>query len=191
MRFILSLYLALCIGGIPGTVSRVLAAVPEKTAPVVRHSPPALPFLGTTMALQAVVEGEGPVASVRCWYRAQGASKYESIEMTRLSGDSYECRVEISEAFAQGIEYYVEAVDESGAQGIDGTPSRPYYVVVRERPSVASLALSTTGEAQKARHPIWKNPWLWLGTALAVAGGLAIANGGGKDNGNTGTVVVE
>jgi hypothetical protein len=191
MRVLLSLYLALSIGGIPGSISLVLAAVPDTTAPVVRHTPPALPLLGTTMAIQAVVEGGTRLAVVRCWYRARGAAKYDSAEMTRLSGNTFECEFKVSEAFAQGIEYFVEAVDESGASGTDGTKARPYYVTVRERPSVESLALRTTGETQKPERSIWKSPWLWLGAALAVAGGIAVANGGGKDNSDTGTIIAQ
>lgn len=191
MRLLVSLYLALSLGGVPGAVAAVLAAEPHGGAPVVRHNPPEVPFLGATMAIQAVVEGGTRLASIRCWYRAQGASKYDSIEMTKLSGNSYECRLEVSESLADGVEYFVEAVGESGAKGTDGTTARPYFVTVREPPSGESLSLRTTGEPQETGRSIWRSPWLWLGAALAVAGGIAVANGGGKENNDTGTIVVE
>jgi hypothetical protein len=141
--------------------------------------------------IQAVVEDETPVASVSVLYRAPGASRYERVEMTRVMGHSYESQLEISAAFAQGLEYFIEAIDEGGARGTDGSTLRPYLLMVQEGPPMASLGLSTMADPQKATRPLWKRRWFWFGTALAVTGGLAIANSGGNENNNSGTVVVE
>ena len=188
MRFIISFYLGLFISGFPATASLIFAA-PDQLPPVVRHAPPSTLYRGGELKIEGVVEEGRPVASVFLWVRGPGTVKYERITMTRATENSYEGRIELSDLFRQGIEYYIEVLDEAGNKGTDGDRSRPYFVTVLDRP------IPPIGNADPTNRPkqsFWKNPWLWAGAVVvAIVGAIALASSGGKKSPDTGTITVE
>ena len=98
--------------------------------------------------------------------------------------------IPVTDKFLNGIEYYIEAADQFGNKGRDGTKDKPYLIHVTEAPTLSDFTLRTS-ERKKTR-PWWKNPWFWVGI-VAVSGGVATsrAASGNEDQKGSGTINVE
>jgi hypothetical protein len=183
--------LSLTLSGLPNVgVAALYAATGDRDGPILRHTPPTPPFVGGALLIHAVVESEQDIAKVNFWYRALGARQFQKRSMVHREKSSYEIRLEVDQELKKGIEYYIEAVDRSGNGGVDGTDVKPYFVGVRESPSVPSLASDSTGSARATKRPLWKNPWFWIGI-LAAGGGVAALSQRGEDQSGTGTIIVK
>lgn len=155
--------------------------------PVLRHSAPTEPTIGETLVIQAVVEDESEVTGVAVWYRPVGGDEFQQVEAVRRIDDNrlYDVNIVLTSAFGGGLEYYIDATDQFGNRGTDGSDTMPYFVEVRALPALSGLS---TGSADALPRPWWKRRWVWITAVAVVAGGIAISANRGDE---TGTVVVE
>jgi hypothetical protein len=86
------------------------------------------------------VRSSAPIDHVSLWYRSQGATRYREVRMTAMGHNlqlpnGYGAQVPCEDAFPPAVEYYVQAIDTSGAAvGVAGTAEAPVSVpIVRER----------------------------------------------------------
>jgi hypothetical protein len=155
--------------------------------PVLRSSAPSEPAVGATVVIEAVVEDASAVTSVKVWYRPVGGGDFQAAEASKRVDDPrlYEAGVVLTSAFQDGLEYYVDATDEFGNRGTDGSDAVPYLIEVRALPALSGLE---TGTEAPAPRPWWKRRWVWVTVVAVVAGGVAVA---ANRHDETGTVVVE
>lgn len=153
--------------------------------PILRHSAPSAPAIGGTLVIQAVVDDASEVTRVTVWFRPVGGGEFQAVEASKRDDGQrlYEAGIELTSAFQDGLEYYVDATDAFGNRGTDGSATVPYLVEVRALPALSGLA---TGS--EAPRPWWKRRWVWVAAVAVVAGGIAIS---ANRQDETGTVVVE
>ena len=189
--FIIVYILITSLSGLTGLLPVVHAAITDLTSPITRHSPPEHITRGEKMMIIAIVEDEGEISSVNLWYRAPGKRAYNKIRMDQIDSKTYKTSIEVTKDFKEGIEYYIEAIDQSGNEGTDGNKTMPYFVEMREAPLIPTLKSTPEPEARITRRPWFKSPWFWVGV-LAVAGGaVAVGSGGGGGDNGTGTIIVK
>ncbi|MCI0526457.1 MAG: hypothetical protein L0Y56_03260 [Nitrospira sp.] len=187
LQSILIYFLVIPLTGLTGCISIAQAAIVDSNAPILRHTLPVAPFLGDTLLITAVVEGESAIVGVNLWYRASGKREYSKISMVKNTEKTYETHIQLTKDFKKGIEYYIVAADELGNECTDGTKVTPYFLEVRDPSKIAEL--SNREEQQSAKRPWWKSRWFWVGVILAVGGGTA-ASLNKKDEGQ-GTIIVQ
>ncbi len=87
------------------------------------------------------VRSSAPLDHVTMWYRGQGARRYREVRMTAAGGaplglpNGYGATIPCEDAFPPAVEYYVQAIDTSGAAvGTAGSAESPITLsIVRER----------------------------------------------------------
>lgn len=189
--FIIVYILITSLSGLTGLLPVVHAAITDLTPPIIRHSPPEHITQGEKMMITAIVEDEGEISLVNLWYRAPGKRAYNKIRMDQIDSKTYKTSIDVAKDFKEGIEYYIEAIDQSGNEGTDGNKTMPYFVEMREAPSILTLKSTPEPETQITRRTWLKSPWFWIGV-LAVAGGaVAVGSGGGGGDKGTGTIIVK
>ena len=105
-----------------------------------------------------VAPPERQVANVSVYYRARGADTFSKVMAYTPSGKSYELTVPGTFVKAPGLEYYVVAIDESGASvGEAGALAAPLAVEVID----------------VNKPPVYKRAWFW-----GVVGGVVVAGAG-------------
>lgn len=184
--------LTVSLSGLTGLVPVVHAAVTDLVPPIVRHSPPTRIMHGGKMVIMAIVEDESDISLVNLWYKAPGKGKYTRIRMERSDSKTYQVSIEVTKGFKEGIEYYIEATDQSGNVGTDGNKVMPYFVGISELPDIPRLTKEDKPDVKISKRSWWRNPWFWVG--VVVVGGAATAatgSGGGDGNSGTGLIIVE
>ncbi len=180
------------LSGLTGLMPLVNAALTDLTPPIVRHKPPERISPVEKVVITAIVEDESNISSVNLWYRAAGKGTYTKIQMDRIDLKTYMVGIGATKDFKEGIEYYIEAVDQFGNEGTDGNKTLPYFVEIREIRDLPLSTEKTKNEVRIAKRTWWKNPWFWVG--IVVAGGaVAAATGssGGEGAKGSGTIIVE
>jgi len=180
------------LSGLTGLMPLVNAALTDLTPPIVRHSPPEQISQVEKMVITAIVEDESGISSVNFWYKALGKGTYTKIKMEQADSRTYKVAIEETKDFTEGIEYYIEAVDQFGNEGTDGNKTLPYFVEARETRDISLSTKETNPEVRITKRSWWKNPWFWFG--IVVAGGAVAAatgNSGGEGDKGPGTIIVE
>lgn len=181
LRTIIVYVLVLSLSGVPGLLPLAHGEISDASAPILRHTPIAPLTVGTTLKIHSVVQDESAIKWVNLRYRAVGDRDYEKVPMKRVLEGDYEAEVPITKDFDDGIEYYLEASDQFGNEGTDGSGEKPYLLEVREYPDVALTTRSVETPAQK---PFYKKWWFWTVVGVLIAGAGAAAAGGGGGGGD-------
>lgn len=107
--------------GAPGNLYRFTVQSADQQAPVIVHQPVANDqTAGQPVIVNAgVVDAEGVVASVTIVYRAVGAADYQRAPMQNINGNSWRGQIPGAAVAEGGIQYYIEAVDDSGNTATD------------------------------------------------------------------------
>jgi tetratricopeptide (TPR) repeat protein len=136
--------------GVPGAVQ------PEERAPHLKpEMSPHRPREG--QPIMVYVDYPGGVAhKVQLFHRSRGQARFSMVTANSDAEGHFELRLPGSEVRAPGLDYYLTAVDESGA------------AVAR----AGTLAQPLTVEVTVPPRPVYKKGWFWgLIVGLAVAGG--------------------
>lgn len=184
--------LTISLSGLTGLLPVVHAAITDLTPPIIRHSSPERIIQGEKVVIMAIVEDESAISWVNLWYRAPGRGTYNKIHMEQLDSKTWRVSIEVTKEFKEGIEYYIESVDQLGNGGTDGTEAAPYFAEVRTISMETALRSWKTGEAKSSGRSLWRSPWFWVG--LLAVGGVAVAAGGGSSSNSgdgAGTVIVK
>lgn len=183
--------LIISISGLTGIMPVVHSTVTDLIPPIVRHSPPACIMKGDRMVIAAIVEDESDISRVNLWYRVPGQKAYTKVRMERSDSKIFRASIELTKGFKEGIEYYIEATDQSNNEGTDGNKAMPYFVKIMDIPDNYRLTKEDIPDVRKNKMSWWKNPWFWVGV-VAVGGAAAAATGSGGDkNNDSGIIIVE
>lgn len=107
--------------------------------PVITHIPPAAPTTpGVPVAIQATATDDVGVQSVKLFFRTIGAASYTERALTGGSNNLYQTTIQASEVAVPGVEYYLEARDQSSAT-LAGQPNNPYRLTLADRPYLTQL----------------------------------------------------
>lgn len=119
--------------------SNVAAATPIDTIPpAISHTPVTQAPPGLSLSLFADVTDNVGVQNVTLFYRAMGATPYQSLAMVHTTANRYSATIPGSAVTAPGLEYYIEASD--GISTVrSGRPEYPHQVIVSDRPTVISV----------------------------------------------------
>jgi PKD repeat protein/subtilisin family serine protease len=120
--------------------SNVATATPVDTIPpVISHTPVTQAPPGLPLTLFADVTDNVGVQGVTLYYRAIGATSYQSKAMVKTTGNRYSATIEGAKVTSPGLEYYIEASD--GVSTVrDGRPEYPHQVTVVDRPVVTTVS---------------------------------------------------
>lgn len=161
----------------------------DLVAPKIKHAP-ILKGLGIDeeIKIEAIVTDNVAVSSVILFYRNIGATDYQRIKMVReLGKDKY--KAVIKNALKPGLEYYIQASDPAGNTILHGHSFSPLVVKVTAPKSEKDKVTKNMGESSPSdlkkipgKTPFYTNKWFLIGAGVLV-GGVAIASGGGSDDG--------
>ena len=120
--------------------SNVATATPVDTIPpVINHTPVTQAPPGLPLTLFADVTDNVGVQGVTLYFRAIGATSYQSKAMVKTTGNRYSATIEGAKVTSPGLEYYIEAND--GVSTVrDGRPEYPYQITVVDRPVVTTVS---------------------------------------------------
>ena len=158
--------------GKPGTAEE--GDGPAPLPPIdIKHVSPAQVEPGTTVKLTGTVTDPGQrVGGVQLNYRQGSKGKFITLKAT-FTMDRYSTQIPGSAVKPPLVEYYLEALDESGLPvATRGDATAPLRVVVPEPGGVLT------------------SPWFWVPVGVVVAGGViltAILASGGGESGQAGT----
>jgi len=152
---------------------------PPAPAEVSATAAPASPREGATVTVSArVTDPAGRDTRVIIHHRVRGQSGYSTITAQR-AGDGWSAAISGAFVKAPAVEYWVAAVDASGAEvATAGSAEAPLVLVV--------------GSTGKGATPVWGKWWFWAGTGVVVAGvvGGALLLSGGGSSSNDATVII-
>ena len=185
---ILIYLLAISLSGLSCLMPYVHASMTDQTPPAIRHSQPGNLMQGEEIGITAVIEDESDISWVNLWYRTRGKSAYSKLLMNRIDAKTYRAVIKLTEEFKNGIEYYIDAVDQFGNEATDGTKSMPYLAEVREKPVIPSIAgLASEGSTgSKQETSIFGKPLFWGAVLLLVGGAVGIGGAGSGSKGSSG-----
>lgn len=103
----------------------VFAQSVDEESPVIIHNAIDSGKRGEVQEFVAEVTDNVGVAKVILYYRFRGASDYTSVEMEKQSDKRYVVSVDTTKESISLIEYYLEAVDESGQISLRGFSFEP------------------------------------------------------------------
>ncbi|MBI1763433.1 MAG: IPT/TIG domain-containing protein, partial [Acidobacteria bacterium] len=107
--------------------------------PVITHTPPAAPAApGVPIPILATVTDNVGVQSVKLFFRTLGAASYTERAMLTGGNNLYETGIQGSEFVVPGVEYYLEARDQSNVTQA-GQPNDPYRLTLADRPYLTQL----------------------------------------------------
>lgn len=144
----------------------------------------------TWQVFSATVVDDEELDRVRLFYRFAGESAYSSLVMNRVSFSStWTIRVPTEPDDIRAVEYYIEALDQSGNRTIHGYPFSPLVRHIVESPNkdAANDADETAGStaadiaADKKAASRRKGLYYLAGAAaVALIAGLARSGGSGE-----------
>lgn len=127
------------------------------------------------------------VKQVVLYYKVIGSEKFNSRLMNNVENtDSYKATIKANEIKKSGIEYYIQAEDNSSNTVLHGHSFSPLSVgVIAERPDLDTLNSGNKNELSSTSEDdsIFTNKWLWIGIGVLVAGVAASSGGGGGGGG--------
>ena len=162
----------------------------DLTAPVIRYDLSQAPAeAGRAIEIVADVTDNQAIEEVTLFYRVKGESSYFRITMRSKGGGFYSAVIPKEYASESGVEYYIQASDQTGNVALRGFAGEPLLMAVAPVPSAPVVEtpkgkeepLFTTGEP--ILKPWYKKWWVWT-IAVAIAGGAAAAAGGGSGGGS-------
>ena len=120
--------------------SNVATATPVDTVPpVISHTPVTQAPPGLPLTLFADVTDNVGVQGVTLYFKAIGATSYQSKAMVKTTGNRYSATIEGAKVISPGLEYYIEATD--GVSTVrDGRAEYPHQVTVVDRPVVTTVS---------------------------------------------------
>ncbi len=154
----------------------------DLTAPVIRYDPSRTPAaFGVPIEIVADVTDNQGIDEVTLFYRVKGMSSYSRITMRSEGGGFYSAVIPKENATEAGIEFYIQASDQSGNVALRGFAGEPILMAVAPMPPAPETQeppLFTT-EAPVLK-PWYKKWWVWT-MVVVVAGGAAAAAANGSD----------
>ncbi len=120
----------------------VVVGTPDRTPPTIRHQAVTNSPEGTSFEVAATVsDADSTVGAVALFYRRQGESAFQSVQMVAQRAEFYVANVPASAVLPPGVEYYVQAADTAGNTAVDpaGAPANLYAVSVVARDTEAPV----------------------------------------------------
>lgn len=110
--------------------SNISAATPiDNVKPSLTHTIVTSANYGQAISFSATATDNIGIEYVRVYYRATGAQEWKVLNLSNTEGDSYYGVIAASEVSANGMEYYMEASDGTGAERY-GSPIYPLQIAV-------------------------------------------------------------
>lgn len=203
----LTLMVLLCFSG-PGELVAQMSteeAASDFEPPIVEHTPPSQPAnAGEPYAITVVVTDDSAVKEVNLHYKAGAEEQYRIVAMQHRGADRYQAVLPAMDVVAPQMEYYIQAVDESGNAVFRGAKFSPLILLVaagtapalgsesnvpletRSRGDVPPISTEPVTVSTDVVKSVPKPDWKWIVGGVLVFGLLA-AGGGGDDGGNTST----
>ena len=98
--------------------------VPDEDLPVIAHSPVTSPQAkGVPVTITATVTDPSGVAEVRVYFRAAGTATFLSAGLIAFGDDVYSVEIPALIVSGTGVDYYLEAVDDSDEQNLARDPA--------------------------------------------------------------------
>ena len=85
----------------------------DSQAPSITHSAISNAQYNQSMTITATITDNISISSVQLYYRKGGSNTFTSVDMSNISGDTYQCNIPSSIVTERGLEYYIEAKDNS------------------------------------------------------------------------------
>ena len=102
-------------GYFPGPETFAAVQIADTTPPMIYHSPFTTYHAPLTLLIDAVVEDNNSIAEVKLHYQAPGAKEFQESLMS-LNRNVYQATIPAVD-FPNGVEYFIEAVDQSDLKG--------------------------------------------------------------------------
>ena len=165
----------------------------DSIPPTVRHVPLETIEAGNELSVSAIISDNEKVASASLLFIREDQRYYRSVSMDARSDHTYEAKITSDWIQPPNINYFIQAFDEAGNEGLWKNPENPYHLSVTFKPNEELSAM------QEAARPIEAaavrkrgNTILWVGLgALVVSGGIlaVVLRGGG--NGKSSTILTD
>ncbi len=103
-----------------------------------------VPAIGATNNIQAAITDDGVITSAKLHVRVNGGNYDSSLTMSVLSGTTYQAVIPATKHIANGdlVEYFVSAIDDSGAYTSTITSKQGYFVGDAQISSIKSKTLT-------------------------------------------------
>ncbi|OVE74834.1 hypothetical protein BVX97_06125, partial [bacterium E08(2017)] len=126
--------------------ARYQLGITPNYAPFMAHTPVSSPPLDTDLSINCNIgDTTASLASSRLYYRKTGQLLYQSTNMTFVSGSQYRGIIPASYVTADGVDYYIRAVDDRDVGTYDGTPDVPHQTLL---PMITVSPLSLNASLQ-------------------------------------------
>lgn len=114
---------------IAGDVEKV--QTPDTEKPVITHTPVTTGNIGEELEIKAQVTDNREVKNVKLFYRTVGQDNYKTINMALVNGE-YAAEVPREDLNLVGLEYYIEASDETNTSTSPEDITHPYQVMISD-----------------------------------------------------------
>ena len=146
--------------------------------PQINHEVPVDAIAGQPLKLTAFVTDEDGIENVVLNFKLPSISKFLKREMQQEEGDVYSVLLSASDIKLEGLEYYIEATDNTGAVDSRGFDFDPLILRVNALSLSADNSIGQNPVPVQESSPKKNNTLMYLlGAALLV--GLAAGSGGG------------
>ena len=165
----------------------------DSIPPQIRHMPLETIEAGSELSVSAIISDNEKVSAASLLFIREDQRYYRSVSMDARSDHTYEAKITSDWIQPPNINYFIQAFDEAGNEGLWKNPENPYHLSVTFKPNEELSAM------QEAARPIEAaavrkrgNTILWVGLgALVVSGGIlaVVLRGGG--NGKSSTILTD
>jgi hypothetical protein len=171
---------------------------PDQSSPVIQYDPPAkaLP-VGKALKIEATIHDEANIKDVTVFYRKSGESNYKEIRMEPKGNDLYSATIPEEAVKEPGLEYYIQASDETGNIVMRGLAFSPLTIIVKQeiiapvpsKPLVLTpspeerMTMKMEAPSLEEEKPWYKKWWIWTIAGAVVIGAAAAGGHGGGGGG--------
>ena len=183
---------AALVGGLPMAPLHAQQSGPDVDAPVIEVERLDETPAGEFQVFGAQVADDRELRSVTLHHRREGERPFAVLPMQALdSAGRYTVSVPTDPDDLRSIEYYVQALDESGNRTVSGFAFDPLRRVLTSSGAPAALASRAPEPAPSPTVSSGRTRWWTVALGVVAVGALASlagGGGGGEDGGGAGTV---